>query len=334
MNLTVPSAVGGHGAGLEVACRLLTRLATASTSSALLVAMPWHLAGQAFAEGLWEDVAPHLAKFLNEGALINSAASEPELGSPSRGGAFQTRLEPSATGFLLSGHKNWVTGGEHLDYLIVHASLDGENVQVLVKNPSPGVRWTPTWGKGSSLRGSDSHDVTFARVALSAKNLLPRLAGKQPNSWFAALMAAVYLGPPLAALQSALSYAKTRTPSALGKPIATLPSVQSELGAMHSRCFAAQAALLSAARRYDALPGPDRAQAYADIVAAKQIVADTALSVTDAALKLAGGRGISEAYAFERLMRDARGVNMHPPAGSSAFARIGAALLGDPEQKA
>src|SRR5262249_21574821 len=98
-------------------------------------------------------------------ALFNSVASEPQLGSPSRGALFQTRAVPGPQGWVINGHKNWSTGGKHLTYLLVKLMLDEMPGVILVPNNCEGIEWAATWQDVLSLRASDSDDV-YSRMSL------------------------------------------------------------------------------------------------------------------------------------------------------------------------
>ncbi|MEE2725439.1 MAG: acyl-CoA dehydrogenase family protein, partial [Candidatus Latescibacterota bacterium] len=71
--------------------------------------------------------------------LVNSLASEPKIGSPSRGRIFATTVERSADSFVLNGRKTWSTGGTHLTHMIVGAMLEDEPTNVLVESHREGI---------------------------------------------------------------------------------------------------------------------------------------------------------------------------------------------------
>lgn len=324
--LTVPEQYGGLGADLGLTVETLLRLAQGSTSTALLAAMQFNLFGHGLETG---SFGPHTDEFCSRavgGELFNAAASEPQLGSPSRGGLPETHAARDGDALVLNGHKTWVTGGEGLSHLLVRARLEDAAVNLWVPNGLPGVRWEKTWGDGLSLRASASDDVFFDRVRLPASHLVAD-GPKAVNVWFPLLVGAVYLGTALAARDAAAGYAKTRVPTALGKPIATLPTIQRQLGDMEVKLLAAQSLLLNTAGAWD---GGDRDAFFPQVVAAKIFAVETALSVTDAALKLAGGASLSPELPLERLFRDVRAGLMHPPSGDAALELVGRARLGLP----
>ena len=323
--LTVSERYGGLGADLGLTVETLLKLAQGSTSTALLAAMQFNLFGHGL-ETL--SFGPHTDAFCKRavaGELFNSAASEPQLGSPSRGGLPETNVVRGGDTLVLNGHKTWVTGGAGLSHLLVRASLGDAPVNVWVPNRAPGVRWEKTWGDGLSLRASASDDVFFGDVRLPAANLMAD-GPKAVNVWFPLLVGAVYLGTAMAARDAAADYAKTRVPTALGKPIATLPTIQRQMGDLEVKLLAAQSLLLQTAQAWDG--SGDRDAFFPRVVAAKVFAVETALNVTDAALKLAGGASLSPELPLERHFRDVRAGLMHPPSGDAALELVGRARLG------
>ncbi|MBZ0302343.1 MAG: acyl-CoA/acyl-ACP dehydrogenase [Anaerolineae bacterium] len=326
--ISVPQAYGGLELPLRVCVEAQLELAQGSGSTAMVAAMPIHMIGAARENRQWAEADfERLCRILVEGGLINSCASEPTLGSPSRGGAFATQAVRTADGFCINGHKNWSTGGAHLTHLLVSLMLDGEVAQLLVPNHQPGVRWEPTWQHSLSLRASDSDDVYFENVIVPEDHLLRRSgAGSQkpgPNAWFPLMTAATYLGEAIAARDAAIRFALERVPTALGKSIATLPKIQRQIGEIDTSLQAARLLLLAAAGAWDAR----ETNAWAQVVAAKHFANETAILATDLALRVVGGQAITGALPMERYFRDARGGITHPPSGDTALEIVGRAAI-------
>ncbi|MBL8094830.1 MAG: acyl-CoA/acyl-ACP dehydrogenase [Anaerolineales bacterium] len=336
LGLSVPVAFGGSGLGLGDCVAAQLELARGSTSTALVAAMQVHLFGHAEETRPWpESVHKQLGRLAASGALMNSVASEPELGSPSRGGLPKTevRRAPTGTGWLVSGRKSWTTGGAALDYLLVRCRLGDEAVVVLVPGDATGVEWQPTWRDALSLRASDSHELVLHDVAVPEDAIIARgaPASPLPNAWFALLTAATYLGAGLAARDRLILYAQQRIPTALGRPIATLPGIQRQMGEMQAVLQSAELFLQTAADEWSAEPLARRDARYPRVVAAKHVAIEAALRATELALRVAGGASLSSDLEFERYFRDARAGLMHPPTGDAALELIGRALLGGVE---
>jgi alkylation response protein AidB-like acyl-CoA dehydrogenase len=323
--LSVPAQFGGQELPLRACVEAQLELAQASASTAMVATMPLQVIGGARENRQWADESfEQICYTLLNGGLINSCASEPALGSPSRGGAFHTHADKTADGYCIEGHKNWTTGGAHLTHLLVTLSMDGETAQFFIPNHLPGIRWEPTWKDALSLRASDSDDVYFENVQVSDDHLVRRSSSKPgPNAWFALLTAAVYLGAAIAARDAAIRFALERVPTALGKPIATLPKIQRQIGEMDMPLQAARLLLLDTASAWDT----KASDGWARVAATKQFANDTAIHVTDLAMRVAGGQAITGALPLERHYRDVRGGITHPPSGDTAFEIIGQAAI-------
>lgn len=326
LTLSVPREYGGMGLGLGECVAAQLELAQGSGSTAMVAAMQTHVFGNAAETNAW--TTPYLERLsrlaVDEGALVNSIASEPVMGSPSRGGRFHTYAEPHADGWRINGHKNWSTGGTHLTHMLVGLSIGEDTALMLVPNHLPGVEWAETWGDSLSLRASDSHDVYFRDVIVPADNLIPRAPSdkRTPNAWFPVLTAATYLGVALAARSAIIRYTLDRVPTALGKPIATLPKIQRQIGEIDLELQAARTLLLDVATQWRGSPAD-----YPRIVAAKHLATEAAIHATDGVMRVAGGNAIAHSLPFERYFRDVRGGIAHPPSGDSALEIIGQAAI-------
>lgn len=325
LTLSVPREYGGHGLSLRDCVAAQLELAQGSASSALVAAMQLHVFGSAAENRPWPEAQfEQVCRLAVSGGVINAVASEPELGSPSRGGQFATTAAPHPAGWAINGHKTWITGGAHLTHLLVRLNIADDPAVLLVPNHAPGIEWVETWRDALSLRASDSHDVYFREVVVPDDHLLERGANPQrpPEAWFPMMIASVYLGAAIAARNAVIRYALERVPTALGKPIATLPGIQRQIGDIDLALQIAQQFLLDAASGWGGSPD-DRRRHYPRIVAAKYAATETAASVTDKALRIAGGMSITHALPLERFFRDTRAGLMHPPSGDLALELIG-----------
>jgi alkylation response protein AidB-like acyl-CoA dehydrogenase len=326
LGISIPREYGGQGLPLRACVAAQLELAQGSTSTALVAGMHIHVLGNLAENRYWpEAMFAQICREAATGGLVNSVASEPILGSPSRGALYETTAVPHPDGgWRINGHKNWATGGRHLTHLLVRLALGDEPAVILAPGAAPGVEWVETWSDSLSLRASDSHDVYFRDVYVPAENLLEQGVKKDrpPEAWFPAIMAAVYLGAALAARDTVIRYTLERVPTALGKPIATLPKIQRQIGEIDVALQVAQSFLLEAAGGWSPDPANRRVQ-YPRIVAAKHLAIETANDVTDKALRIAGGASISHDLPLERCFRDVRAGLMHPPSGDTALEIIG-----------
>ena len=213
--------------------------------------------------------------------------------------------------------KTWTTGGRHLTHMLVKAMCNNEASVFLVEQNCPGIRWEETWKNALSVRASDSHDIYFENCQVPGENLIqpqpdPPFA-KSP--WFPMMLAAVYLESAIAARNAVIQYALERVPTALGKPIATLPKIQRQIGELDMPLRAARCLLLDTADTWNGN--------IARITTAKHFAVSVANDVTEKALLIAGGRALTSSLPLERYFRDVRAGQMQPPSGDTALEIIG-----------
>ncbi|MEZ4667160.1 MAG: acyl-CoA dehydrogenase family protein [Anaerolineae bacterium] len=135
--------------------------------------MQIHMFGNVSENRPWpEAMFERLCREAVNGGLFNTVASEPAMGSPSRGAYFATTAVRDGESWCINGHKTWTTGGKHLTHLLVRLSVEDEPGVIFVANHAPGVTWEETWGDSLSLRASDSHDVYFKDVRVPLENLI------------------------------------------------------------------------------------------------------------------------------------------------------------------
>lgn len=326
LGLSVPREYGGQELSLRDCLAAHVKLAQGSASTAMVAGMSLHILGHLREARHWpEPIFEQLCRISTNGGLINAAASEPTLGSPSRGGLPATTATPNGNGWLVNGHKTWTTGGRHLTHLVVSVRIEDDPANLLIPQDTPGIEWEESWRDALSLRASDSHDVYFNNVAVPFENLIERGAPKEPplpSAWFPMVMSSVYLGAAIAARNTIITYALERVPTALGKPIATLPKIQRQIGEIDLALQAAQALLFEVAGEWT---GDKETwhNIYPRVVAAKYQVIEAALEVTEKSLRVAGGTSITKDLPLERHFRDVRAGSMQPPSGDTALELIG-----------
>lgn len=329
LGLSVPREYGGSGLSLVECVRAQIALAGGSASTALVAAMQLQVFGHQREIRTWrEEVYQRFCREAAAGALFNYVASEPELGSPSRGGLPSTTAvaSPDGSDWILNGRKTWATGGRFLTHLLVRVALDGAPAVIHVPGDAAGLEWVETWSDALSMRASDSHDVILHDVRVPRDYLVESGNTKAlPNPWFPLILSATYLGTAIAARACVVRFAKERVPTALGKPIATLPKIQRQIGEIDAALQAAEALLLDVAGEAS---GNSEEGIMPRVAAAKFVVNETANRVTEQSLQIAGGTSITRALPLERYFRDVRAGAMQPPAGDTALEMIGRAALG------
>jgi alkylation response protein AidB-like acyl-CoA dehydrogenase len=346
LTATVGRQFGGPGVGLVDTARILIALGEGDASVALLAAnnLATHQ-GQAAAEH-WPSAS--YADLLERGArgpaLANAIRAEPELGAPARGGLPTTAITRDAAGgdgWSLSGRKAYATGGTALDYHVVWAVVRDESDpaahphprvgHVVVPADLPGISWIPTWDH-LGLRASNTHDVVYddVRLPFDAFVEIPRGAdGVYRDPAAAASIAsfghpALYIGVARAARNAFVAYALDRVPTALGRPIATTERIQAVAGEIDAQIAQAETLLFGALLRaehgdVDHLP---------QLSLLKVQIARSVVAATQTAVAALGNPGLTRALPFERLLRDALCVRVHPPQEDVALLAAGRRLLG------
>lgn len=333
LGLTIPEALGGEGARVTDLVLGNLALGHGDASLALVVAMHNALLGRVRDAQAWPaDYFTPLARTIGQaregnGALINSLASEPEMGSPSRGGLPATTAKRTSEGWLLNGRKTFSTGAPVLRWGIISAAAkpnaDAEPylASFLVPLTAAGVRIEPTWDT-LGMRATGSHTVVLENVHVGATDEVPRVTS-MPNGvpherGWSLTVAAVYLGIGEAARDFAVNFARERKPTALGgKAIATLPTIRDRVGRMDLHLYVARGLLVSAARAWDANPSGAQEAALA---AAKVTATNAAVEVAEEAMRLVGGSSLDRSQPLERHFRDVRAGLHHPPQDDAALA--------------
>jgi alkylation response protein AidB-like acyl-CoA dehydrogenase len=334
--LTVPREYGGQGADpLEVSLAQ-ERLARGDGSVALGVTMHLGLIARLATTRTWpEELFARLCReVVEEGALINSAASEPELGSPSRGGLPSTTAVRSDGGWRLNGRKRWTSLAPALRYATVMATVedDGEpprRANFLVPMAAPGLRVEPNWDN-LGMRATGSHDVVLEDVLVPDEARLPGEDAPgigDPRGW-GLITCAVYTGIAAAARDFAVDYARGRRPGGQsGRSIAEYQTVQHRVAEMDLLLLQTRAVVYGTAETWVERPDQQAAIAW-QLAAAKYLSTNNAIRVTDLALRVVGSAGLSRAAPLERYFRDVRAGLGHPPIDDAALTLIGKAALG------
>ncbi len=237
--LTLPKAYGGEGATIEdmVSFRTIFR----RTDCATALSIGWHVSvvGQIYEDKLWsQDMLEQFAVEINNGALVNRAVSEAESGtSQQRGGRPSTHAVKADDGYILNGVKTYTSMSKALTHIIVAAYIEElESVGFfLVDRNLPGVEIAHNWDV-LGMRATESHDLILNDVKVPLKHLVETEKSKAPNGWILHIPSC-YLGIAQAARNYAVDFAIQHSPNSIEGTIATLPTVQQNLGKMERYCY-------------------------------------------------------------------------------------------------
>jgi alkylation response protein AidB-like acyl-CoA dehydrogenase len=331
--LTAPRNLGGRGADLPTALKVIQAVARGEPSTALVLLMQYMFqASLGSSRAGWPEhlKARVVRDAVRDGALINALRVEPELGTPARGGLPATIARRTPEGWRLSGRKIYSTGCVALTWMIVWARTDEETPRVgafLVHRDTPGWRIEETWDH-TGLRASASHDVVFEDAPIPLDHALsPQIPGAPPapdpiaGVWGPVLTSAIYDAVARAGRDWFVQWLTERTPANLGAPLSSLPRFQELVGSMDGLLLQNRV-LLDTAARGDI--GPRECSLV------KHLVTENAIAAVEKAIAASGNPGLSRHNALQRHYRDVLCGRIHTPqadvvlagAGKAAFAAL------------
>jgi len=344
VGLLAPPALGGGGATLGAARRVIGAVARGEPATALILTMTY-LQHRAIsrADNRWPTHLQErvLRDGVQHGALVNALRVEPELGSPARGGLPATIGRRSADGWRIDGHKLYTTGIEGLRWLAVWARTDEPEPRVgvfLVPRDAPGLRVIASWNH-LGLRASGSHEVVFDNVAVPLDHAVDLRApagwAAQPGNaadveayadqqaWMVVLLGTLYDAVARTAHDWLLGFLHERAPASLGAPLATLPRVQEQVGEIAALLRVNDVLLSHASAEADA----GRTPSAVDSGLLKHTVTANAIRAVELALKLTGNHGLSRHNPLERHHRDVLCGRIHTPQDDAVLVAAGKAAL-------
>jgi len=334
--ITIPRDLGGLGADVLEYALAHERVAHACGSTALAANMHLTLIGKIAETGMWpaETLVRVTRDIVENGVLINSANSEPEMGSPSRGGLPTTTAERTPSGWVINGRKRWASLAPALAYMLALATVVDGNApprrgNFLIPANTAGVRVEKTWDN-LGMRGTASDDVVFTDVEVPFEALVPIDGSDVPGDgfgWSGFGGAAVFLGIGQAARDESVRYAQERRPNGMSGPIAELQTIQHRIARIELDLLQARALLYATAEWWLAHPEERKANMWR-LAAAKYAVTNAVIRATDEALKVTGSAGLSATSPLQRYFRDARTAIGQPPIEDAALTSIGKAALG------
>lgn len=357
LKMMLPEQYGGEEASLYELIITQERLARGDGSTALAVG--WHtgIMLSLRVNRTWpEDVyAAFCQEVVENGEMLNSFASEPRSGSPSRGGKPETvarwtdngsddtvgnghegshrGANQAKRGWLITGHKNFSTLSPILNYFIISATIeDDDSVGRFLVRRSDRIRIEETWDS-LGMRATGSHDLIMEEAFVPEGWLVEHDAGgakphtAQDQGWLLHIPAC-YIGIAHAARDFAITYAKEYQPASLTHPIAELPHIQHKIGLMEADLRTARTLLYTTADRWDQYPDK-RYQMRADLGLAKVVATNTAISIVDQAMRIVGGASLSKRLPLERMYRDVRAGLHNPPMDDAVINALAQAALHD-----
>jgi len=310
LGLPYAEETGGGGQPYETYLQVVEELACAWLAVGLGVSVHTLACFPIATAGSREQRDKWLPDMLGGSQLGAYCLSEPASGSDAA--ALRTRAAMDGEEFVVDGVKAWITHGGQADFYTLFARTSGDydgkdrsrGISCFhVPAETAGVQAAPAEHK-MGMRSSPTAQMRFDSARVPAAQLIGE-PGRGFQIALAALdagrlgIAACATGVAQAALDCAVQYARQR--SQFGRPIIDFQGLRFMLADMATSVAAARALYLAAARRKDA------GQPYSQQAAmAKLLATDNAMKVTTDAVQVLGGYGYVEDFPAERLMREAK----------------------------
>ncbi|MFK0103070.1 MULTISPECIES: acyl-CoA dehydrogenase family protein [unclassified Streptomyces] len=305
LGLPYDSEHGGGDQPYEVYLQVLEELSAARLTVGLGVSVHSLACHGLAGYGTKEQRAEHLPSMLSGGLLGAYCLSEPASGSDAA--SLRTKAVRDGDDWVITGTKAWITHGGVADFYTVLARTGAEGARgitaFLVPGDAAGLS-AAVPEKKMGMKGSPTAQLHFDGVRVPDA----RRIGEEGQGFAIALsaldsgrlgIAACAIGVAQAALGAALDYATGR--KQFGRPIADFQGLRFMLADMATRIEAGRALYLEAARLRDAGRPFSRQAAMA-----KLFCTDAAMQVTIDAVQVLGGYGYTQDFPVERLMREAK----------------------------
>jgi len=323
----IPEEYGGLGLGTLENCLVLEALAMGCVGVATTYAASFLGAYPLLMFGTDAQKSKYLPALAKGEALAAFALTEPQAGSDA--GAIAATAVKDGDYYVLNGAKQWITNAGEAEFYTVIALTDRTKgvrgaSALMVEKSDPGI----SFGKKEQKMGIRA-SVTREVILEDCRIPKDRLLGKE-GMGFIITMKTLDLARPGAgslavglaqeALDEAASFAKER--QQFGTPIFSFQAVQHLLANMATKVEAARALVYSVARYIDTKP-----KDFSKVAAmAKLFPTDMAMEVTVDAVQVMGGHGYMREYPVEKMMRDAKILQIYEGTNQIMRNIIGLAL--------
>ena len=316
----IPKQYGGQGIGVLDNCIISEELAAGCMGMYVSIFVSTLALYPIIRFGTEDQKERFLRPFCEKFSIASYCLSEPAVGSDPA--SMRTTAVLDGDHYLLNGTKMWITNGGYADFYLVFATIDpGKKhrgiISLIVPAKSEGVSHGEPIDK-MGQRASNTTAVIFKNVRVPKENLLGGA-----GDGFKKAMAALDITRPMIAM-GAVGIARTAMELAgryalkrvqFGVPIARHQAIQFMLADMAKDIEAARLLVYKAAWLADrGLRNSKEASM------AKAFAADMAMRVTTDAVQIYGGMGYTKWHPVEKLMRDAKVIQIYE--GSAQVMRI------------
>jgi len=239
--------------------------------------------------------------------LVAFGLTEANAGSDASG--IQTTAKLNGNEYVINGTKQWITNGGEADVYTIIAITDKSKgargaSAFIVEKGTPGF----TFGKKENkmgIRASSTTELIFNNCRIPKENLI----AKEGMGFIVAMktldssrtgVGAQGVGVAQGAIDEAIRFARHRVQ--FGQPVTSFQAVQHMLADMQTMTEAARSLIYSVSRFIDS-GAKDFSRASA---MAKLFATDVAMKVTTDAVQVMGGSGYMKEYPVEKMMRDAK----------------------------
>ncbi len=319
MNTHAPEDYGGPGLGFLDGCLIEEELAwgcsgiQTSLGANGLASAPVEL-------GASDEVKREFyGDLLESPKLASFCLTEPGAGSDVSG--MRTRAVKSGDKYVINGQKCFITNGSHADWYTVYAKTDPDaghrGISAFLVRRDDTVIVDKKEDK-MGQRASNTATITFNDTEVDTKYLL----GEENKGFKLAMMtldrtrpgvAAMATGIARAAFEFACTYSKERVQ--FGVPIAMHQAIQFMIADMATKVHLSRLATWNSAVLLDQGNRNTLESSHA-----KRFAADTAMEVATDAVQVYGGYGFIKEYPVEKLMRDAKIMQLYE--GTSQIQRL------------
>lgn len=257
--------------------------------------------------GSEEQKHKYLPQIASGKKLAAFALTEANAGSDA--GAIQTTATKDGDFYVLNGTKQWITNGGEASIYTVFAMTDKTKGArgcscFIVEKDTPGF----TFGKKENkmgIRASATRELIFEDCRIPKENLISKegmgfIVAMKTFDKSRPMVAAQALGIAQGALEVCVKYSKER--QQFGKPISSFQAVQFMMADMATQIEAARALIYQTAKMVDS----GSTKYSKESAMCKYFASDVAMKVTTDAVQILGGYGYMKEYPVEKMMRDAK----------------------------
>jgi acyl-CoA dehydrogenase len=320
MNTHVPEAYGGPGLDYLSGCIIEEEIGWGCSGIGTSLMANGLAAAPVGLGGSEATKKKYLGGLVEDFKLASFCLTEPDAGSDVAG--MKTRAVKQGDKYVINGSKVFITNGSHASWYTVYAKTDPEQGHkgisaFVVPRDLPGVSVIKKEDK-LGQRASDTAQIQFEDVEIPEEYLL----GEENHGFRLAMMtldrtrpgvAALAVGIARAAFEFASDYAKERVQ--FGVPIAMHQAIQFMIADMATKVEASRLLVWQSASLLDQGKRNTLAASHA-----KRFAADSAMEVTTDAVQVYGGYGFIKEYPVEKLMRDAKIMQLYE--GTSQIQRL------------